>query len=36
VNAQKDRKSYFMNGNKIAVTLFNYGGIAPDTMCSGA
>jgi hypothetical protein len=29
VNAQKDRKSYFMNGNKIAVTLFNYGGIAP-------
>lgn len=28
-DAQKDRKSFFMNGNKIAVSLFNYGGIAP-------
>lgn len=27
--AQKDRKSFFMNGNRIAVDLFNYGGIAP-------
>jgi len=25
----QDRKSYFMNGNKIAVELYNYGGIAP-------
>ena len=25
----EDRKSYFMNGNKISVELFNYGGIAP-------
>ncbi len=29
VTAQKDRKSFFMNGNKIAVELYNYGGIAP-------
>ena len=29
IEAQKDRKSYFMNGNKIATQLFNYGGIAP-------
>ena len=27
--AQKDRKSFFMNGNRIAVELYNYGGIAP-------
>jgi hypothetical protein len=27
--AQKDRKSYFMNGNRIVVELYNYGGIAP-------
>ncbi len=26
---QKDRKHYFMNGNKIAVELYNYGGIGP-------
>lgn len=26
---QKDRKYYFMNGNKIAVEIYNYGGIAP-------
>jgi hypothetical protein len=29
VNAQADRKSYFMNGNKISTEIFNYGGIAP-------
>jgi hypothetical protein len=29
ITAQADRKSYFMNGNKIATQLFNYGGIAP-------
>ena len=27
--AQKDRKSFFMNGNRVAVELYNYGGIAP-------
>ncbi len=27
--AQKDRKTFFMNGNKIATQIFNYGGIAP-------
>lgn len=27
--AQADRKSFFMNGNRIAVELYNYGGIAP-------
>ncbi len=29
IEAQKDRKSFFMNGNRIATQLFNYGGIAP-------
>jgi hypothetical protein len=29
VNAQIDRKSFFMNGNRIATQLYNYGGIAP-------
>ncbi len=29
VNGQADRKSYFMNGNKISTDIFNYGGIAP-------
>ncbi len=29
IMGQKDRKHYFMNGNKIAVELYNYGGIAP-------
>jgi len=29
VNAQQDRKSFFMNGNRIATELYNYGGIAP-------
>jgi hypothetical protein len=27
--AQRDRKSFFMNGNRIAVDIYNYGGIAP-------
>ncbi|MEW6511440.1 MAG: hypothetical protein AB1428_10815 [Bacteroidota bacterium] len=27
--AMQDRKSYFMNGNKIATEVYNYGGIAP-------
>jgi hypothetical protein len=26
---QADRKSFFMNGNKIATEVYNYGGIAP-------
>ncbi len=26
---QEDRKSYFMNGNKISTEVYNYGGIAP-------
>lgn len=25
----QDRKSYFMNGNKISTDIYNYGGIAP-------
>jgi hypothetical protein len=29
ISAQSDRKSFFMNGNKIATSLVNYGGIAP-------
>lgn len=29
VDAHSDRKSYFMNGNKISTDLYNYGGIAP-------
>ncbi len=29
VTAQADRKSFFMNGNRIATQLYNYGGIAP-------
>jgi hypothetical protein len=29
VNAQADRKSFFMNGNRIVTQLYNYGGIAP-------
>ena len=29
ISGVQDRKSYFMNGNKIAVELYNYGGIAP-------
>ncbi len=27
--AQADRKSFFMNGNRIATQLYNYGGISP-------
>ncbi|MCB0284002.1 MAG: hypothetical protein H6627_02155 [Calditrichae bacterium] len=27
--ALEDRKSYFMNGNKIATEVYNYGGIGP-------
>jgi hypothetical protein len=27
--AQEDRKSFLMNGNKITVRLYNYGGIGP-------
>ncbi len=29
VNAQADRKSFLMNGNKITTRLYNYGGVAP-------
>lgn len=29
ITAQSDRKSYFMNGNRISVEIYNYGGIAP-------
>ena len=29
INSAADRKSYFMNGNKIGTQIFNYGGIAP-------
>ncbi|HSQ74300.1 MAG TPA: hypothetical protein VLT13_02015, partial [Bacteroidota bacterium] len=29
VSAQRDRKSIFINGNKIATQIYNYGGIAP-------
>ena len=29
INAHSDRKSYFMNGNKVSTEIFNYGGIAP-------
>ncbi len=29
ISAQADRKHYFMNGNKIATEVYNYGGIAP-------
>lgn len=28
-NAYRDRKSLFMNGNKISTDIYNYGGIAP-------
>lgn len=28
-NANSDRKSFFMNGNNVAVEIENYGGIAP-------
>ena len=27
--ANEDRKSFFMNGNNVAVEIENYGGIAP-------
>src|SRR5512143_264071 len=27
--ARKDRKSFFMNGNKISTEVYNYGGIGP-------
>lgn len=30
VDSQSDRKSFFMNGNKISTDVFNYGGIALD------
>lgn len=29
VKGHKDRKYYFMNGNKISTNIYNYGGIAP-------
>ena len=29
VSGIEDRKSYFMNGNKIATEVYNYGGIGP-------
>ncbi|MBU0474667.1 MAG: hypothetical protein KKF62_10945 [Bacteroidetes bacterium] len=29
INSAADRKSYYMNGNKIGTQIFNYGGIAP-------
>lgn len=29
ISGNQDRKSYFMNGNNVAVEIFNYGGIAP-------
>lgn len=29
IDAQADRKHYFMNGNKISTEVYNYGGIAP-------
>jgi hypothetical protein len=29
VTGQKDRKSIFINGNKIATMIYNYGGISP-------
>jgi hypothetical protein len=29
ITAQRDRKSVFINGNKIATQIYNYGGISP-------
>ena len=29
ITGQKDRKSIFINGNKIATMIYNYGGISP-------
>ncbi len=29
IKGHKDRKYYFMNGNKISTNIYNYGGIAP-------
>ena len=29
VQVNEDRKSFFMNGNNVAVEIENYGGIAP-------
>ena len=29
IESYADRKSYFMNGNKISTAIYNYGGIGP-------